>query len=346
MPTVIPPWLEASKAPDTYSAMLPEAFKLGAQSDQFAKELALKRSEQQDQMLRAGANLGLESGQQANAMAMNVANLRQQQEEQAQKMQLAWQEEASRIAAEAARLDEAAYQNDLEAAIQQQRIRQESLERLARTDIEREYKKNQYSLGKQKLNDLAAQNKLKNDALAKKAENILNYQRELAAAPTEETRLAVAQKWFPLIGMTGASVSGLFRPKAQPRAETIPGPQGSRLERFPDGSWKQIVAPGQANQLNRAEEAKLADARATLRRARADAIDPMKRIKQDEINKIIDEARTTINALEKKAGIGPAPAAGEVASPETKGVEVRRRTKDGRVAVFDSATKKFLRYAD
>jgi len=243
MPTVIPPWLEASKAPDTYSAMLPEAFKLGAQSDQFAKELALKRSEQQDQMLRAGANLGLESGQQANAMAMNVANLRQQQEEQAQKMQLAWQEEASRIAAEAARLDEAAYQNDLEAAIQQQRIRQESLERLARTDIEREYKKNQYSLGKQKLNDLAAQNKLKNDALAKKAENILNYQRELAAAPNEETRLAVAQKWFPLIGMTGASVSGLFRPKAQPRAETIPGPQGSRLERQPDRSWKQIVAP-------------------------------------------------------------------------------------------------------
>jgi len=108
-------------------------------------------------MLRAGANLGLESGQQANAMAMNVANLRQQQEEQAQKMQLAWQEEASRIAAEAARLMKPPTRTIWKphpTATNQTGI----LERLQEPTLNANTRRTSISLGKQKLNDLATQN--------------------------------------------------------------------------------------------------------------------------------------------------------------------------------------------
>lgn len=153
MPAILPPWLQASNAPQTYAAIMPEGFKLGMQADQFGREMALKGADQQNQMLRAGSELTLQSGSQANQMAMNVANLRQQQYENEQKVQLEWQREYDQIAQHEAALQQAAEQHAMEMQLKQQQIQEESLLKQHELAITDQYRKQSISLDAMKVGE-------------------------------------------------------------------------------------------------------------------------------------------------------------------------------------------------
>lgn len=256
MPATLPPWLRASNAPAIYAEGLPAGFKLGMASEQFAKELELKRAQREDELLKTGANLSMTAGSQANAMAMNVANLRWQQEKNAQDMQLSWQKEMDDLARQQATLDEAARRTDLEHVLSQQRLQQEAMQSSHRLAIEKEYKNSEIALNRQSLLGKQFELDQKTQDAARRSAAILAYQNELDQAQTEEDRLAVARKYLPQIGATPSATTTLFRQKAAlPRSfytvENYPGADGTQhsflIRRSEDGSALSAhpMGPGQ-----------------------------------------------------------------------------------------------------
>lgn len=334
MPATLPPWLDANQGSRIYAAGMPEAFKLGAQSDQFGREMALKGAEQQAQAVRSGAEIGFQAGSQANAMAMNIANLRQQQEEVAQRMQLAWQQEADQIAQHAAALDQAAYQTELEHSIRQQQLQQEAMMNEHKLAIEREYRTGSIALEREQLNEKAAEFQTKTQQAAAKATAMAQYQQELAVAPDEESRLGVARKWFPVIGATPTSSVSLFR---QVKPEFPYKVVGGGIAKLTEKGVEDVTPPS----LRRASPVVLGDI-ADLRKKIANTENAIATgdVDEDVGKKLLEDYNAQLEA--KKAEV-------QGTKPETEkrsAKEVTRKTKDGRLAVFDADTKEFLRYAD
>lgn len=81
----------------------------------------------------------------------------------------------------------------------------------------------------------------------------------------------------------------------------------------------------------------LADLYSTRRQLNSDLYDPKKMMSRAKIQAQLDSLNGSIKAIESNAGGSPA-MAGDQSS------EVARRTKDGRMAIFDATTKQFLRY--
>lgn len=257
MPAMLPSWLRASNAPQIYAANMPEAFKLGMQSDQFGREMALKGADQQNQMLRAGTELGLQSQSQANAMAMNVANLRWQQEEQAQRMQLAWQQEADQMARAQATLDQQAYQHEMDSAVKRQQLQQEMQLKMHGLEIGDQYRKAQIGLAYDRMGQAQQQFQVKTEQAAKEyqlrrqmSDIATNLMEEQGLEPQEALQRAMA---MVAPKMEAGAWSSMFRqqkPAALP-PEPLPGYPGAYWNRnsgaayFPGSRSNPVLTPNE-----------------------------------------------------------------------------------------------------
>lgn len=206
------------------------------------------------------------------------------------------------------------------------------------------------------------------------------YQQSLQAGESAETALA---RWAPLMFYSHpAAVSTTMRsmraPAMTPYQEgTLNRQQGAldlARQRFELEKQKQEAQSGLSKQrldilAQRTQEAaatrsqsqrnyllrrEAAAAEKALANARAQQADP----NLDKASKPGDEAmrqleasyasaaRALTNAPATAAPTAPQAAPAAAPAPPKPANEVIRRTKDGRLAVFDSDTKKFLRYAD
>jgi hypothetical protein len=214
------------------------------------------------------------------------------------------QEAAARIALGREQLQQQAIQNEMELAAKKEALSNEALRRAQEQEIEKAYRETQLGLRQRELQGQEAMNALRIQEAARDFERMQGYQR----------------RYQELIGQ-----------KVSPQEAAIQ----ATLELGGTGlstAIQQTREPSNVPMLNLQNRI-------------------IQQQKEDILNKYKvggvqlpppPEAQTQLEALSgRQAGLLPPSTMTGTNAPPT---EVRRKTKEGRTAIFDATTKKFLRY--
>lgn len=218
------------------------------------------------------------------------------------------------------RLAEQQRQANMEAQARQEQLQATMLRAMTETAVQKEYQQQQIALRQQDL----AQEKMRADALAKQAADSL-AERIAHDQAMEQLRQAEVMRPSMPEEVEVGGIPLLYSPKT------------GRFER----KEKDVVTPQEKGQeyLNKLELTRTDKA---LAAARAKETDPNLSAAEKPTPEQIRELE---NLYAQRAGaLTNAPALPFTPPKSTN--EVIRVTKDGRRAVFDADTKKFLRYAD
>jgi hypothetical protein len=177
------------------------------------------------------------------------------------------------------------------------------------------------------------------------------YQADLAGGMSAQAAIA---KWAPLLfGQRGAAAIPKFTPPPTAQPKTYRDQQGNLWYQKANGEWTHIQNPKQPTPPTDTFVAKMPEVK---ERAAVPGVHPGffgRLLGQEEVPDLPARTGSPGYTLTRRGPAGTvtpppgfagsaAPAAPATAKPR----EVRRKTKDGRTALFDANTREFIRYAD
>lgn len=255
------------------------------------------------------------------------------------------------IAQESNRLQMQAQAQEMEAAVTAERLKRESLRQQQELEMRKAYQQAMVGLRQSQLENAAKVTALKTTQAAQRFAAQKKYQ-DLVAGGMDAAQAAL--QLGPELGLSMGGMGSLARAVkpapsvAEPTVRTF-GKSGAEFLEVPHpGGWKQYMPIRDEAAMSNAERGQILRELNTEEKGITEnyagditKYKPKNKASEDQWNA---DKRRLREIKEQKQELLPALRGGNVPRG-TKG-EVVRTTKEGRKAVFDAETKKFLRYAD
>lgn len=188
-----------------YAEQLGRGAQLAQGADQFAQQQQLRRSQLEQESLRTGASIAQQAGEMGLRGAEDVA-----------RMQFGYIQEANQIQQNMARLQQQAWQTEIETELKDRQLQQQALMDQQRNAIDREYRRGMIGMQSQRLQ--SAQSQL--DFKIRQAQEQQGFRRQFQqriAGGEDPTKTFM--ELAPSMGMNQATLANIYKPQ---RA-TIPG---------------------------------------------------------------------------------------------------------------------------